>query len=151
MKQAQQVTTFVLEEPARRCAKVRSIAITGAAEILVFPVRQLLVWLIFSLQKTAKTASTLSLFEFSHFTSSAMITCSRLRSASCAASPSNRSGQAMASPAETAKRVHRDLGLLPRDADDVGASQLEEPLQALAPSFAFAALDYENQFDPRHC
>jgi|SRR5271155_770357 len=54
IKQVEQVTTFVLEGPARRFARIRSIEITGAAAILVFLIWQLLAWLIFRCKKQPK-------------------------------------------------------------------------------------------------
>ena len=46
IKQVEQVTTFVLEGP-RRFARIRSIGITDAVEVLVFLIWQLLNWLLF--------------------------------------------------------------------------------------------------------
>ena len=45
IKQVEQVTTFVLEGP-RRFARIRSIGITDAVEVLVFLIWQLLRWLL---------------------------------------------------------------------------------------------------------
>ena len=47
IKQVEQVTTLVLEGPARRFARIRSIGITDAVKVLVFLIWQLLDWLLF--------------------------------------------------------------------------------------------------------
>jgi hypothetical protein len=47
IKQVEQVTTFVLEGPLRRFARVRSIGITDAVGVLVFLIWQLPRWLLF--------------------------------------------------------------------------------------------------------
>ena len=54
IKQVEQVTTLVLEGPAGRFARIRSLEITRAVVILVFPIWQLLAWLIFRCKKQAK-------------------------------------------------------------------------------------------------
>jgi hypothetical protein len=54
IKQVEQVTSLVLEGPARRFARIRSIEITGAVVIRVFPIKQLLAWLILRCKKQPK-------------------------------------------------------------------------------------------------
>jgi hypothetical protein len=47
IKQVEQVTTFALEGPARRFARIRSIGLADAVEVLVFLIWQLLHRLLF--------------------------------------------------------------------------------------------------------
>src|SRR5580693_4565364 len=47
IKQVEQVTRLALEGPAPRFAGVPSVGITGAVEVLVFLISQLLHWLLF--------------------------------------------------------------------------------------------------------
>jgi hypothetical protein len=56
IKQVEQVTTFVLEGPARRFGRIRSIEITGAGSDPRVSNLAIIGLADFSLQKTAKTA-----------------------------------------------------------------------------------------------
>ena len=51
IEQVEQLTRLALEGPDRRFARIPSVAITGAAEVLVFPIRQLVEWLLFGCKK----------------------------------------------------------------------------------------------------
>jgi hypothetical protein len=50
----EQVTTLVLEGPARRFARIRRIEIKGVAVILVFLIWQLLHWLLFGCRNSQR-------------------------------------------------------------------------------------------------
>src|SRR5271155_361550 len=54
----------------------------------------------------------------------------------------------MAAPAEAAKGVHRNFGLLRRGADDVEAAIAEQKFDIRPAGLALAALDDEGEFDP---
>jgi hypothetical protein len=54
IKQVEQVTTLVLAVTGPALCQIRSIGITGAVEILVFPNWQSSVWLIFRYRKQRK-------------------------------------------------------------------------------------------------
>jgi hypothetical protein len=55
IKQVEQVTTSALEGPTWRFARIPSMGVTDAVEILVFLIRQLLHWLLFGC-KNSQTA-----------------------------------------------------------------------------------------------
>ena len=56
----------------------------------------------------------------------------------------------MAAPAEAAKRVDGDLGLLQCDADDIEAAVAQQKFEIRAAGLTLAALDHEGKLDPRH-
>jgi hypothetical protein len=56
----------------------------------------------------------------------------------------------MAAPAEAAKRVDGDFGLLQGGANDVEAAVAEQKFEIGAAGLALAALDHEGKLDPRH-
>jgi hypothetical protein len=55
IKQVEQVTISALEGPTRRVARIPSMGVTAAAEILVFLIWQLLHWLLFRCKNSQKT------------------------------------------------------------------------------------------------
>ena len=56
----------------------------------------------------------------------------------------------MAAPAEAAKRVDSDVGLLRRDADNIEAAIAEQKVEVRTAGLALAALDDEGKLNPRH-
>jgi hypothetical protein len=54
IKQVEQVTTSALEGPTWRFARIPSLGVTDAVEILVFLIWQLLHWLLFGCKKQPK-------------------------------------------------------------------------------------------------